>query len=53
MSLSVCTAVEQFRDVINTLLENVDKHVKEVRTQLILSVLLTEGTDQTFNFVLM
>ena len=48
MSLSVCNAVEQFRDVINTLIENVDKHVNEVRTQLVLSVLLTEGKPQFF-----
>nr|CAB3265148.1 phosphatidylinositol 3,4,5-trisphosphate-dependent Rac exchanger 1 protein [Phallusia mammillata] len=42
MALSVCEDTEQFTDVINTLIESVDRHVNEVRTQLVLSVLLNE-----------
>ncbi|CAK8691769.1 unnamed protein product [Clavelina lepadiformis] len=42
MALSVCGDTDQFADVINTLIENVDRHVNEVRTQLVLSVLLNE-----------
>ena len=44
MSLAICNGIEQVADVINTLVESVEKHVAEVRTQLVLSVLLNEGT---------
>ena len=43
MALSVCKNTEQFEDVINTLIDAVDKHVNEIRTKLVLSVLLSEG----------
>nr|XP_018672752.1 phosphatidylinositol 3,4,5-trisphosphate-dependent Rac exchanger 2 protein-like isoform X2 [Ciona intestinalis] len=42
MALSVCEGTDQFADVINTLIESVDRHVNEVRTQLVLAVLLNE-----------
>uniref|UniRef100_H2Y5P4 Phosphatidylinositol-3,4,5-trisphosphate-dependent Rac exchange factor 1 n=1 Tax=Ciona savignyi TaxID=51511 RepID=H2Y5P4_CIOSA len=42
MALSVCEGTDQFADVINTLIEAVDRHVNEVRTQLVLAVLLNE-----------
>lgn len=48
MALSVCDDTEQFADVINTLIESVDRHVNEVRTQLVLSVLLNEGDERCF-----
>ena len=43
MALSVCQSTEQFADVINTLIEAVDTHISEIRTQLVLAVLLSEG----------
>lgn len=43
MALSVCQNTDQFADVINTLIEAVDRHVNEIRTQLVLAVLLSEG----------
>ena len=43
MALSTCYDPDQFSDVISTLVEQVDHHIGEVRTQLVLALLLHEG----------
>ena len=43
MALSRCCDPVEFSDVINTLVEQVERHINEVRTQLVLALLLHEG----------
>ena len=43
IALSASDSTEKFSDVLNTLMDSVDRHVREVRTQLVLCVLLHEG----------
>jgi len=42
-ALARCDNTEQFADVVNTVIEAIDRHVNEIRTQLVLAVLLNEG----------
>ena len=51
MSLTVCNDVEQFSEVIQTLIDNVNKNVNDIRTQLVLSVLLNEGKNRVAKYV--
>ena len=43
LALSSCDSTEKFTDVLRTLMEGIDKSIQEVRTQLVLCVLLHEG----------
>jgi len=42
LALSSCDSTEKFTDVLRTLMEGIDKSIQEVRTQLVLCVLLHE-----------
>lgn len=42
-AVSRCDSSEKFAEVMTTLMKSIEDHVKEIRTQLVLCVLLHEG----------
>lgn len=42
-AVSRCDSSEKFVEVMTTLMKSIEDHVKEIRTQLVLCVLLHEG----------